>query len=185
MKRWIVAIAAAAALITLVLIAFAVIAVTTTVGALAAHNALGNAAMHLGARGLQLPPELAGLGDLPAAERFAHFVGVQVSLKDKDNRPFTVTVIPGTVGTVTASDLTIAANDGSSRTFTLDSRTIMPVKSGRARFQTLQSGDRVIVVTANGDQRAMAIISAGNGDFEHDHFGGPPWDHWGHFGPQR
>ena len=34
-----------------------------------------------------LPAQLAGLRDVPAAERFDHFKGVQVNLTDKDGQP--------------------------------------------------------------------------------------------------
>src|SRR4051812_15771993 len=47
--------------------------------------------------GFSLPPEIQGLFDLPADQKFSHFVGVQLNLKDKDNNPLLVTVTPGTV----------------------------------------------------------------------------------------
>ena len=46
------------------------------------------------------PPELQGLEQLPPAERFRHFNGAQIVLKDKDNNPLTVNVTPGTVNAV-------------------------------------------------------------------------------------
>ena len=47
--------------------------------------------------GFELPGELKGLAEIPPAERFSHFLGVQVNLKDKDNQPLTATVTPGVV----------------------------------------------------------------------------------------
>lgn len=80
-----------------------------------------------------LPPELAGLVDVPAGERFAHFQGVRVQLTDKDNKPLTVEVTPGTVTSVTATSLTLAANDGTSHTYTLDDKTVVRGKAAHAR----------------------------------------------------
>src|SRR3712207_3066816 len=53
--------------------------------------------------GHPLPAELQGLEQLPPAERFKHFGGAQIVLKDKDNNPLTVNVTPGTVSAVSAT----------------------------------------------------------------------------------
>src|SRR3954447_14999835 len=52
-----------------------------------------------------LPPELQGLEQLSPADRFKHFSGAQLNVKDKDNQPMTVNVTPGTVSAVSATSL--------------------------------------------------------------------------------
>jgi hypothetical protein len=124
-----------------------------------------------GGPGFELPPELQGLHDLPPAERFAHFTGVQLSLKDKDNKPFTVTVTPGTATAVSATSLTLAANDGTTKTFTLDSNTMIrgkPVQGGAQATQSspaLANGDLMVVVTLNNSTTARAIMNGGKEGF--------------------
>jgi hypothetical protein len=115
--------------------------------------ARGHGGWHAGA----MPPELAGLADVPRGERFSHFRGVRVQLTDKDNNPVTLDVTPGTATATSATSLTIAANDGSTRTFTLDEQTIMRGK------QTLAEDDKVVVVTLNGGANAHAVMSFGHG----------------------
>ncbi len=56
------------------------------IGLLAARSALANAPW-MGPYAFDLPPELKGLHDLSPEERFGHFLGAQVNLKDKDNKP--------------------------------------------------------------------------------------------------
>ena len=113
---------------------------------------------HAGAAGLDqaLPPELAGLADVPADERFQHFRGVQVQLTDKDGRPLRVDVTPGSVTAVSATSLTIAGNDGVAHTYALDDKTLQP---GRAA----QQHDRVVVATLNGSTTATAVFSIDGG----------------------
>src|SRR3954470_12223191 len=60
----------------------------------------------------KLPAELTGLADVPDAQRFEHFRGVQVTLTDKNNQPLLVNVTPGTVSAVSASSVTVNGNDG-------------------------------------------------------------------------
>jgi hypothetical protein len=115
--------------------------------------ARGDRGWHAGA----LPPELAGLADVPAGERFSHFQGVRVQLTDKVNRPVTVEVTPGTATAASATSLTITANDGSTKTFTLDDRTILRGK------ETPAANDKVVVVTLNSGANAHAVISLSEG----------------------
>ncbi len=135
-----------------------------------------------GVQGFQLPPELQGLADLPADQRFSHFAGVQVNLKDKNNQPLTVNVTPGTATAASANSLTIAANDGTTKSFTLDGNTIVRGKPTQAGAQptasSLASGDQVVVVTLNNDATARAVIDGGKDGFAAGGFGGP----WGHGG---
>lgn len=129
--------------------------------------------------GVDLPPELAGLGDLPAGERFAHFMGVQVNLTDKDNRRLTISATPGAATAVSTTSLTIAGNDGSARTFSLGDRTMIRGKHVRGGAEagqpTLAQGDKVVVVTVNDSTIANAIVVVGPD-------GVGPWGHRGPFG---
>jgi len=135
--------------------------------------------------GHAIPPELQGLEQLPPTERFKHFSGAQISLKDKDNNPMTVNVTPGTVSAVSATSLTLAANDGSTKTFTLDDKTVIRGKpdtstpGNRPAATTLKNGDLVAVVTKNTETTAKFVMSGGTEGFGprggHGPFGGP----WG------
>ena len=115
--------------------------------------------------GLALPPEIQGLASIPPDQRFSHFVGAQVNLKDKDGHPLTIDVTPGKVTAASATSLTIAANDGTSRTFTLDSSTTFHGKSSSQSTPTassqLANGDDVVVVTMNNSTTATAIVDGG------------------------
>jgi hypothetical protein len=103
-----------------------------------------------------LPPELSGLRDIPAADRFAHFRGVQVNLTDKDNHPVTISVTPGTITSVSPTSLTLSGNDGASHTFAVDAQTI--------ERGSLSQGQKVVVATVDGSQTAMAVMA---GDWHH------------------
>lgn len=135
-----------------------------------------------GGQGFTLPPELQGLAEIPPAERFSHFRGVQVNLTDKDNQPLAINVTPGAITAVDAANLTIAANDGTSKSYTLDNQTIIrgkPVRGGAQATQpTLAAGDKVVVVTLNNGAAARAVIAVNP-----DGFG--PHGPWGRFGPGR
>jgi hypothetical protein len=118
-----------------------------------------------------LPPELQGLEQLSPADRFKHFSGAQIALKDKDNQPLTVNVTPGTVDAVSATSLTLAANDGSTKTFTLDDKTVIRGKpdtstpGNRPAPTTLKQGDMVVAVTKNNETTAKFVMSAGTEGF--------------------
>jgi hypothetical protein len=107
-----------------------------------------------GAWASQLPPEVRGLADIPAADRFDHFKGVTVNLTDKNNQSLAVTVTPGTVTAISSNSLSLAANDGSTRTYTLDANTIE--KDKRAPL----ANQKAVVVTLNGSTTAAAVFSA-------------------------
>jgi hypothetical protein len=153
----------------------ALVLVAIGVGGLLVNNALANspfgggmpgpwAANHGGWQTNALPPELAGLTDIPAAERFQHFRGVRVQLTDKDNKPLTADILPGTVTSVSPTSLTMTANDGSAHTFTIDDKTVTHSKSGAQNAPG--QNDKVIVATLNGSSTATAIIA-----FNPDGFG--------------
>lgn len=136
----------------------------------------------LGGPGFALPAELQGLTEIPPAERFSHFAGAQVTLKDKNNQPLTINATPGTVTAVSTTSLTIAANDGTTKTYALNDKTIIrgkPVQGGAQATQpVLAKDDKAVVVTLNATTTATAVIVAGP-----DGFGthGPR----GRFGPGR
>ena len=135
--------------------------------------------------GHAIPPELQGLEQLPHADRFKHFSGAQIALKDKDNKPLTVNVTPGTVSEVSSTSLKLAANDGSAKTFTLDGNTVIRGKpdtstpGNRPAATTLKQGDLVVVVTKNNETTAKFVMSGGTEGFGprggRGPFGGP----WG------
>jgi hypothetical protein len=111
-----------------------------------------------------LPAQLAGLRDLPADQRFTHFKSAQIMLTDRDNQQVVVGVSPGTAAEITGSSLTVATNDGPTRTYTLDAQTIIsgPRAFGgtQAGQQSINPGDRLVVVTLNGSGTATAVWSA-------------------------
>ena len=161
----------------------AVVLVLIGVGGLLVNNALANgpfggggpgapwAVGHAGWLPKTLPPELAGLTEIPAGERFAHMRGVRVQLTDKDNKPLTVDVLPGTATTVSSTSLTMTANDGSTHTFTLDDKTIIHAKSGahdstQTATRALSQNDKIIVATLNNNPTATAVVA-----FNPDGFG--------------
>jgi|SRR4051794_16811965 hypothetical protein len=130
-----------------------------------------------------LPPEFQGLEQLPPAERFKHFGGAQIALKDKDNNPVTVNVTPGTVSAVSATSLTLTANDGSTKTLALDDKTIirgkpdMSTPGNRPSATTLKQGDMVVAITKNNETTAKFVMNAGTEGFGpgggHGPWGGP------------
>jgi hypothetical protein len=136
--------------------AVAIVLIAVGVGGLVAGRAFASGTgapwQHSGA----MPQELAGLVDVPAAERFAHFKGVQVQLTDKDNKPLRVDVTPGTVTSISSSSLTLSGNDGASHTFTLTDKTVTHGKSAA-------QNEQVVVATVNGSTTATAVIAV-NGE---------------------
>jgi hypothetical protein len=102
--------------------------------------------------GQNLPPELSGLKDIPAADRFAHFKGIRANLTDKGGKPLTVTVTPGVASSVSSSSITLNENDGVSHTYTLDAQTMTHGKA-------LAQGEDVVVATLNNASNATAAIT--------------------------
>jgi hypothetical protein len=117
--------------------------------------------------GFTLPAQLAELRDLPPDERFDHFKGVQVHLADKDGQPLVLTLTPGTATAASATSLTVAANDGSPRTFALDAQTVIPGPHARggapASPSSIAQGDKVVVMTVNGSGTAAAVWTGNHG----------------------
>jgi hypothetical protein len=104
---------------------------------------------------------------VPPAERFSHFIGVQVNLTDRDGQPLDLTLTPGTVTAASATSLSVAANDGAARTFGLDAQTAIRGPRAQAGGTTtppgIAQGDKVVVVTLNNSGTATAVW-AGNFD---------------------
>ena len=161
--------------------ALALVAVLVGAGGLLVGSALANGPLsggfsggpwtsvsgHPGWQGSSLPPELAGLASVPAGERFAHFQGVRVQLTDKDNKPLTVDVTPGTATSVTPTSLTLAGNDGASHTFSLNDKTILHTGSA-----AIAQNDKVVVVALNNSTTATAVVAVNEDGFgPHGPFG--------------
>jgi hypothetical protein len=132
-----------------------------------------------GAFGGHLPAEIRDLAQLDPATRFGHFSGVQARFTDVNNVAHTVNVVPGSVQSVSADSLTITPNDaslGSSKTYQLKSDTVIRKAGQRwADGQTsaqIAAGDKVVVISLDGDQ-PRAVISGGPDGFGHHHHVGP------------
>ncbi len=186
---WLGMAAGAAVLILVALVAFFVSPVPRVLASFSGNGIAGGlpwAQMwHGSGPGFRLPAELQGLTSIPANQRFAHFEGAQVNLKDQNNQPLTINVIPGKVTASSATSLTIAANSGKTQTFTLNIQTIIhagtasPVPTGTpSASNSLKNGDDVIVVTLNNSNTATAVISGGPAGFGGSGHGG--W--WNHSG---
>jgi hypothetical protein len=126
-----------------------------------------------------LPPKLDALADLPVGERFAHFRGAAINLTDRDGNPLVVHVTPGTVTAVDAGSLTLATNDGSTRTFTLNNATAMHGERDRGsqgRERGIATDDTAVVLTLNDSSTASVVVVGAENGF------GPRGRHWGPFG---
>jgi hypothetical protein len=117
--------------------------------------------------GFALPSELQGLAQIPPGQRFAHFEGAQVSLKDQNGQPLIVDLTPGTVSAASPTSLTLAANDGTTRTFTVSAATMTHRASAPTGTSTssppdaFQPGDTVVVVSLNHRNAATAVLGGG------------------------
>jgi hypothetical protein len=142
--------------VAVVFTALALVIAVFATGAFMVGNALASGIQHSGQMQNwdhnNMPPELAGLKDIPEGQRFAHFKGVQVSLTDQNGAPLTVAVTPGVATSVNATSLTLAGNDGATHTYTLNDQTM-------SRGQTLATGQDVVVVTLNNSATARAVVS--------------------------
>jgi hypothetical protein len=118
-----------------------------------------------------LPPELQGMQNLTPAERFGHFGGAQVNLTDKDGKPFVVTITPGKVTAASANSLTLAANDGTSKTYTIDATSVIRGKpdlstpGNSPAPASLKQGDLVVVMAKAGELTARFVVDGGTEGF--------------------
>ena len=146
--------------VAVVLTSAALVVALFATGAFVVGNALAQAAPvaaaemrnHPAMDSRNLPPELAGLKDVPDSQKFAHFQGIQVALTDKDGNPLHISVTPGVASTVGANSITLAGNDGASRTYTLTDQTWQ--RGGTP----IANGDKVVVVTLNDTTSARAVV---------------------------
>ncbi len=130
--------------------------------------------------GFTLPPELQGLTSIPADQRFAHFEGAQINLKDQNNQPLSIQVIPGKVTKASVTSLEITANNGNNQTFQLNSQTVIHGKAAQSATPTSTStssssiavSDSVIVVILNNSTTATAVIDGGASGFQWSGMGG-------------
>src|SRR5262249_47414409 len=137
-----------------------VVVAFVSVGGLVATRALAyGPGSHNGPWATQWPAELQGLGNIPAGERFDHFKGATVNLTDANGQPLAVTLAPGTVTAVNAGSLTLAANDGSTHTYTLTDATMTRDKAAPT------ATEQVAVVTLNGSSTATAVMAVPAGGF--------------------
>lgn len=125
-----------------------------------------------------IPAELESLAAIPPAERFSHFLGAQLNLKDRNNQPLTISATPGSVTAISPTSLTIAANDGATRTFLLTPQTVIRSKRIGASNQMPAQGDLAVVFTLNASNTATSVALAGPEGFH------PRWEA-GRIGPNR
>jgi hypothetical protein len=108
----------------------------------------------LGARPgpLRLPqPEgpFAELGEL----EFGDVLGGEFRIKDDEGNTLAIEVVVGNVASLSDDELTVNANDGSERTFTITDDTVMP--------QRPEVGDPIVVVTLGDSEDARLVLPGG------------------------
>jgi hypothetical protein len=98
------------------------------------------------------PPEPKGpFAELGEVE-FADILGGQFRVKDDDGNTVVIEAVAGDVASISDSELTLTANDGSERTFTITDDTVMPWRPGER--------DPVVVVTVGKSKEARLVLSA-------------------------
>ena len=98
---------------------------------------------------LRLPePEgpFAELGEL----EFGDILGGKFTVKDDEGNTVAIEVVVGEVESISDGELTVAANDGNDRTFTVSDDTVIP--------QGLEEGDPVVVVTVGESNEARLVL---------------------------
>jgi membrane-associated protease RseP (regulator of RpoE activity) len=107
----------------------------------------------LGERPEPLLPQLKGpLAELGEVE-FADILSGQFRVKDDQGNTVTIEVVPGEVKSISDSELTLTANDGGERTFTITDETVMP--------QRPEEGDPAVVVTVGDSKEARLVLPPG------------------------
>jgi membrane-associated protease RseP (regulator of RpoE activity) len=96
------------------------------------------------------PPEPKGpfaeLGEL----EFADILGGRFRVKDDEGNTVVVEVVAGEVARISDDELTVTANDGSERTFTITGDTVMSRRP--------EEGDPVVVVTVGENNEARLVL---------------------------
>jgi hypothetical protein len=168
--------------LTAVASSLATVAVIVGVGAFVAYTFIGPRAaeaapMAFGPGGFgpgafgpamaeNLPPEISGLHDLPADQRFSHFLNAEMRFTDTNGTAHAVRITPGTVSSISSDSLTIKPNDsgqGGTKSFKLTGDTRIHQAGafwrGTSPSQAqLKDGDKVVVVALDsGEARAVMI----------------------------
>jgi len=142
----------------------ALVVVLVAAGGLFVGNALARTGADLAQQQAfdsgKLPPELANLKDIPPAERFAHFRGVQAELTDRDGKPIDIAVVPGKASAVSATSITLSGNDGASHTFAITDDTY-------TRGKTVAPGDNVVVISMGNTPNARAVFAVDTNGWHH------------------
>lgn len=105
------------------------------------------------------------LGDNPQnltpLERFQRFLGQTFKYRDQENTVVTVTTIPGTIASISATSLTITPNDStaSGGPFAITADTKIWAGPGKTSASDLQAGDPVVVTTKDG-RTALTITKS-------------------------
>lgn len=101
-------------------------------------------------RAIPMFPELEGIAP---DEMFSHMLGGEFSFTDKDGNTVKATIEAGTVASVDASGgkLTVDLNAGGSKTYDVQDEDVFPGK----KLSDLAQGDKVVILTVNGDVRAV------------------------------
>lgn len=118
-----------------------------------------------------LPAEIRDLRNLPPDQRFGHFLGGQFRFSDTDNTAHTVAITPATVASLSGDKLTVTLNDGGAgKTYTLTSDTRIhtagqPWNGGQGQTASPKVGDKVVVVTLDGNDTPKAVVIGGPDGF--------------------
>jgi hypothetical protein len=104
--------------------------------------------------------------DHDAGKALKRALHAQWVTKDKDNKFVTHDAIRGTVSAVSATSITVLAEDKTSQTFTVNADTIVRVrtngKGAKATISQVHSGDKALVIgTGTTSLTAKGIVDAG------------------------
>jgi len=98
---------------------------------------------------LRLPEPKGPFAELGEVE-FGDILGGELRVKDDQGNTVVIEVVVGEVGSSSDGELTVTANDGSERTFTITDDTVVP--------QRPEEGDPVVVVTVGESNEARLVL---------------------------
>jgi len=98
---------------------------------------------------LRLPEPKGPFAELGEVE-FGDILGGELRVKDDQGNTVVIEVVVGEVGSISDGELTVTANDGSERTFTITDDTVVP--------QRPEEGDPVVVVTVGESNEARLVL---------------------------
>ncbi len=105
---------------------------------------------------------LQDLANVPADQRFSHFLGGQFSYTDANGQKHTLYTTPGTVTAVSSNNITITVNGtNESKTYNITSNTVIGAKPPRGSIQALNTGDQVVVVSKDDSSDALVVKKVG------------------------